>query len=76
MAVLRWCQQTGVEWHYIAPGKPTQSAFVESFHRTLLDEHFRVEGRRTWFETIEEMQAVLDDVLVGYKQRPLSRAAT
>ena len=21
MAVLRWCQQTGVEWHYIAPGQ-------------------------------------------------------
>jgi hypothetical protein len=34
--------------------------------RTLLDEHFRVEGRRTWFETIEEMQAVLDVYLDGY----------
>ena len=32
MAILRWCQQTGVEWHYIAPGKPTQNAFVESFN--------------------------------------------
>jgi putative transposase len=21
-AVLAWCQDTGVEWHYIAPGKP------------------------------------------------------
>ena len=31
MAILRWCQETGVEWHYIAPGKPTQNAFVESF---------------------------------------------
>jgi len=30
MAILRWCQETGVEWHYIAPGKPTQNAFVES----------------------------------------------
>lgn len=28
MAVLRWCQATGVEWHYIAPGKPQQNAFV------------------------------------------------
>jgi hypothetical protein len=27
------------------------------------------QGRRTWFETIEEMQAVLDDYLVGYNQR-------
>lgn len=30
---------------------------VERFHRTLLDEHFRVEGRRTWFETVEEAHA-------------------
>ena len=33
-------------------------------HRTLLDEHFRVEGRRTWFETLDEMQSVLDQYLV------------
>ncbi|CDX20766.1 conserved hypothetical protein [Mesorhizobium plurifarium] len=31
MAVLRWCQQTGAESHYITPGKPMQNAFVESF---------------------------------------------
>jgi len=22
MAILIWCQETQVEWHYIAPGKP------------------------------------------------------
>ncbi len=38
MAVLRWCQETGVEWHYIAPGKPTQNAFVESFNGRFRDE--------------------------------------
>ena len=38
MAVLKWCQQTGVEWHYIAPGKPTQNAFVESFNGRFRDE--------------------------------------
>jgi len=38
MAILRWCQETGVEWHYIAPGKPTQNAFVESFNGRLRDE--------------------------------------
>lgn len=38
MAVLRWCQKTGVEWHYIAPGKPTQNAFVESFNGSFRDE--------------------------------------
>ena len=38
MAVLRWCQESGVGWHYIAPGKPVQNAFVESFNGRLRDE--------------------------------------
>jgi putative transposase len=38
MAILRWCQESGVEWHYIAPGKPTQNAFIESFNGRLRDE--------------------------------------
>lgn len=37
-AILRWSQGSGVEWHYIAPGKPTQNAFVESFNGRLRDE--------------------------------------
>ncbi|WP_443026953.1 integrase core domain-containing protein [Sphingomonas sp. LB2R24] len=28
---LARCHDTGVEWHYIAPGKPQQSASVELF---------------------------------------------
>ncbi|MCB1738974.1 MAG: hypothetical protein KDK91_01290 [Gammaproteobacteria bacterium] len=42
---------------------------IEHLHRTLLDEHFHVEGRRPWFETIGEMQAVLDTWLDGYNHR-------
>jgi putative transposase len=38
MAMLRWSQETRVEWHYIAPGKPQQNAFVESFNGRLRDE--------------------------------------
>jgi transposase InsO family protein len=49
--------------------RPQSNGIIERFHRTLLDEHFRVEGRRTWFETIEEMQKVLDDYLVLYNTR-------
>ena len=30
-AILGWADATGVGWHYIAPGKPQQNAFVESF---------------------------------------------
>jgi hypothetical protein len=42
---------------------------VERMNRTLLDEHFRVEGRKTWFETIEEMQVVLDAYLIDYNAK-------
>nr|GAJ37573.1 hypothetical protein BDOA9_0201910 [Bradyrhizobium sp. DOA9] len=31
VAVLRCCQEIRIEWHYIAPGKPTQNRFIESF---------------------------------------------
>ena len=34
----RWSQDSRVEWHYIAPGKPQQNAFVESFNGRLRDE--------------------------------------
>ena len=37
-AILRWSQEMQVEWHYIAPGKPQQNAFVESFFGRLRDE--------------------------------------
>jgi putative transposase len=38
MAILRWSEETGVDWHYIAPGKPQQNAFIESFNGRLRDE--------------------------------------
>ncbi len=37
-AILRWAEERSVEWHYIAPGKPVQNAFVESFNGKLRDE--------------------------------------
>ncbi len=38
MAILRWSQEHQIEWHYIAPGKPQQNAFIESFNARLRDE--------------------------------------
>lgn len=38
MAILKWCQESNIEWHYIAPGKPMQNGFVESFNGSFRDE--------------------------------------
>ena len=37
-AILTWADRSRVDWHYIAPGKPNQNAFVESFNGRLRDE--------------------------------------
>ena len=37
-AVLAWCGDAKIEWHYTMPGKPTQNAFVESFNGRMRDE--------------------------------------
>ena len=37
-AILRWQEEHGVLWHYIAPGKPQQNGFVESFNGRFRDE--------------------------------------
>jgi transposase InsO family protein len=49
--------------------RPQSNGIDERLHRTVLDEHFRVEGRKFWFETIDEMQTVLDDYLIRYNIR-------
>ena len=36
--MLRWTTETGIDWHYIAPGKPMQNGFIESFNGKLRDE--------------------------------------
>ena len=36
-AMLKWTKENGVEWHYIAPGKPQQNGFMESFNGKLRD---------------------------------------
>jgi len=38
MAILKWCQDTKVDCHYIAPGKPQQYGFIESSNSNFRDE--------------------------------------
>lgn len=37
VAVLRWAEECEGEWHYIAPAKPQQNAFLESFNGRVRD---------------------------------------
>ncbi len=55
-AVLRWVQETGIDWHYIAPGKPQQNAFIESFNGKLRDECLN----ETLFSSLAEARETLE----------------
>ena len=55
VAILQWSQDRCVEWHYIAPGKPQQNAFVESFNGRLRDECLN----ETLFTSLAQARAVL-----------------
>jgi putative transposase len=37
-AVLSWSSENRIEWRYIAPGKPMQNGFCESFNGRMRDE--------------------------------------
>lgn len=37
-AMLKWTTESGIAWHYIAPGKPMQNGYMESFNGKLRDE--------------------------------------
>ena len=37
-AILRWSQERGIGWHYIASSKPQQNAFMKRFNGRLRDE--------------------------------------
>jgi putative transposase len=69
-AILRWTDDHKLEWHYIAPGKPVQNAFAESFIGRLRDELLN----ETLFRSLSHTRAVLEAWRVDYNnERPHSR---
>ncbi len=61
MAVLRWCQETRIDWHYIAPGKLMPNAFVESFNRSFRDELLNETLFSSLAEALEQIGARKND---------------
>jgi len=56
-AVLGWCSDHKINWHYIAPGKPMQNGFVESFNGRMRDELLN----ETMFRNLAHARIVIRD---------------
>ncbi|MGZ2408312.1 transposase InsO family protein [Rhizobium ruizarguesonis] len=56
-AILQWAGRTKVDWQYIAPGKPIQNAFIESFNGRLRDELLN----ETLFSSLTHARSALSD---------------
>jgi transposase InsO family protein len=49
--------------------RPQTDGLVERFHRTVLNEFFRIAFRRKIYRSIKELQLDLDSWITGYNQR-------
>jgi len=68
-AILAWSDRQNVAWHYIAPGKPVQNAFIESFNGRLRDELLN----ETLFRSLSHARVALDSWRWDYNtKRPHS----
>lgn len=68
-AILEWSQDRRIDWHYIAPGKPQQNAFIESFNARLRDEFLN----ETLFSSLDQARSALNEWKKDYNSaRPHS----
>jgi putative transposase len=69
-AILSWADTTGTGWHYIAPSKPQQNGFIESFNGRLRDELLN----ETLFQSLPHARAALEAWRRDYNEaRPHSK---
>lgn len=61
-ALLHWQEERCVGWHYIAPGKPQQNGFVESFNGRFSDECLN----EHLFRNLGEARRLIEDWRIDY----------
>ena len=71
--MLAWAAAHRVRLHYIAPGKPTQNAFIESFNGRFRDECLNEHVFLTLAEARRTIEAWRNDYNA---RRPHNRSAT
>jgi len=64
-AMLGWQEKRGVEWHYIAPGKPAQNGFIESFNGRVRDECLN----EHLFNSLPEARRIIEAWRIDYNTR-------
>ena len=57
-----WTKDHGVEWHYIAPGKPMQNGYIESFNGRMRDELLN----ETLFIDLDQARQLIDAWATDY----------
>lgn len=68
-AILTFAEKQSLNWHYIAPGKPMQNGFSESFNGRMRDELLK----ETIFKTMPHARAVIAAWVKDYnEERPHS----
>lgn len=68
-AMLAWCRETNLDWHFIASGKPMQNGFVESINGRMRDELL---NERLFF-SLDDAQRQISAWVADYNnQRPHS----
>jgi putative transposase len=71
-AIFAWAKDQAIDWHYIALGKPTQNAFVESFNGKIRDELLN----ETLFFSLEHARRIIAEWVDDYNTtRPHSALA-
>lgn len=56
-AILSWTNDHAVDWHYIAPGRPMQNGYIESFNGRMRDELLN----ETLFVDLDQARQIISD---------------
>lgn len=68
-AILAWSKDHKVDWHYIAPGKPMQNGYIESFNDRMRDELLN----ESLFFGLDHARAAITEWVMDYNtERPHS----
>jgi putative transposase len=68
-ALDQWAYERGVRLRFIAPGKPVENCFIESFNGRLRDECLNLH----WFRNLAEARKIVEEWRLDYNQaRPHS----